>query len=203
MTETNMKSIIYISKRCPHCRRLLLLLQKKSEIKGSVQITCIDDEPYPKFITSVPSMVSNGELWNSDELFAALEGRINNPKEKNHQQMSQQMSQQMPQQMPQQMSQQMPQQMPQQSSDNEEMLDGYFNGLSHGSTLGFASIDDIPENVDNIYYENIDSSNNITNGADVQNDGFVRKNQKTQLFDNDYETMMKERSEIGTSSVRL
>ena len=54
-----------------------------------------------------------------------------------------------------------------------------------------------------LYYENIDSSNNITNGVDVQNDGFVRKNEKAQRFDNDYETMMKERSELGSSAVRL
>ena len=53
----NLKSIIYISKRCPHCRKLLLLLQSKPELKGSIQITCVDDEPFPKIIKSVPSMI--------------------------------------------------------------------------------------------------------------------------------------------------
>ena len=70
-----MKSIIYISKRCPYCRKLLLLLQNKPELKGSIQIVCIDDEPFPKIVKSVPTMVSNGEIWTADELFAALEGR--------------------------------------------------------------------------------------------------------------------------------
>ena len=78
MSSENLKSIIYISKRCPYCRKLLLLLQNKPELKGSIQITSIDDEPYPKIIKSVPSMISNGELWNADELFAALEGRPSN-----------------------------------------------------------------------------------------------------------------------------
>ena len=45
MSDENLKSIIYISKRCPYCRKLLLLLQNKPELKGSIQITSIDDEP--------------------------------------------------------------------------------------------------------------------------------------------------------------
>ena len=79
MNNEKLKSIIYISKRCPHCRKLLLLLQNKPELKGSIQITCVDDEPFPKIIKSVPTMISNGEIWNSDELFAALEGRVASP----------------------------------------------------------------------------------------------------------------------------
>ena len=75
MNNENLKSIIYISKRCPHCRRLLLLLQNKPELKGSIQVTCVDDEPFPKIIKSVPTMISNGEIWTSEELFAALEGK--------------------------------------------------------------------------------------------------------------------------------
>jgi len=93
MNDTNLKSIIYISKRCPYCRKLLLLLQNKPEIKGSIQITCIDDEPFPKIITSVPSMISDGELWNADELFAALEGRPNTSQQMNGQQQQQQQQQ--------------------------------------------------------------------------------------------------------------
>ena len=69
----NLKSIIYISKRCQYCRKLLLLLQNKPELKGSITITCVDDEPFPKIIKSVPSMISNGELWTADEIFSALE----------------------------------------------------------------------------------------------------------------------------------
>ena len=90
MNDQNLKSIIYISKRCPYCRKLLLLLQNKPELKGSIQITCIDDEPFPKIIKSVPSMISDGELWTADELFAALEGRPDTSKQMNGQQQMQQ-----------------------------------------------------------------------------------------------------------------
>ena len=66
MNSENLKSIIYISKRCPHCRKLLLLLQSKPDLIGSIQITCIDDEPFPKVIKSVPSMISIGEVLIAD-----------------------------------------------------------------------------------------------------------------------------------------
>ena len=93
MSDENLKSIIYISKRCPYCRKLLLLLQNKPELKGSIQITSIDDEPFPKIIKSVPSMISNGEVWTADELFAALEGRPNGSKQMDNQQQQQQYKQ--------------------------------------------------------------------------------------------------------------
>ena len=57
MNSENLKSIIYISKRCPHCRKLLLLLQSKPDLVGSIQVTCIDDEPFPNVIKSVPAMI--------------------------------------------------------------------------------------------------------------------------------------------------
>ena len=168
----NLKSIIYISKRCPHCRKLLLLLQSKPELKGSIQITCVDDEPFPKIIKSVPSMISNGEVWNADELFAALEGKGGNSMQPQQQQQQQQQ----------------PQQQPQQKDPDE--LDGYFNG---GGSLGFATIDDSPLS-DNSYFASIDDKDNP---IDVENDGYVKKNKKTQQFDSDYERMMAERGEIG------
>ena len=65
-----MKSIIYISKRCPYCRKLILLLQTRPELNGTIQVVSVDDEPFPKIITSVPTMVSNGDIWTSDEIFS-------------------------------------------------------------------------------------------------------------------------------------
>ena len=129
MNSENLKSIIYISKRCPHCRKLLLLLQSKPDLVGSIQITCIDDEPFPKIIKNVPSMISNGEVWNSDELFAALERGGGG-------------------------GQQQPQQ-PQQPPDTDE-LDGVFSGSLGGGSLGFASLDE--NNIGNgHYFATIDS----------------------------------------------
>ena len=81
------------------------------------------------------------------------------------------------------------------------MLDGYFSGGGlGGGSLGFASIDDTPTNVDNGYFANIDSTDNP---VDVQNDGYVQKNKKTEQFDSDYERMMAERGEVGQGGMRL
>ena len=224
MNDQNLKSIIYISKRCPYCRKLLLLLQNKPELKGSIQITCIDDEPFPKMITSVPSMISEGELWTADELFAALEGRPDTSKQMNGQgqqmQQQQQQMQQQQQQMQQQQGQQQGQmqqgqgqgqqqgQMPQQGqgqgqgvSDPDDMLDGYFGGGGlTGGSLGFASIDDTPLSVDTGSFASLDAEDN---SVDVQNDGYIQKNKKTEAFDSDYERMMSERGEVGAGGMRL
>jgi len=221
MNDQNLKSIIYISKRCPYCRKLLLLLQNKPELKGSIQITCIDDEPFPKIIKSVPSMISDGELWTADELFAALEGRPDTSKQMNGQQqmqqgqqgqqMQQQGQQQVQQQGQQQMQQQGQQQMQQQgeqqqqmqqgASDPDDMLDGYFGGGGlTGGSLGFASIDDTPLAVDTSHFASLDAEDN---SVDVQNDGYIQKNKKTEAFDSDYERMMSERGEVGAGGMRL
>ena len=224
MNDQNLKSIIYISKRCPYCRKLLLLLQNKPELKGSIQITCIDDEPFPKMITSVPSMISEGELWTADELFAALEGRPDTSKQMNGQgqqmQQQQQQMQQQQQQMQQQQGQQQGQmqqgqgqgqqqgQMPQQGqgqgqgvSDPDDMLDGDFGGGGlTGGSLGFASIDDTPLSVDTGSFASLDAEDN---SVDVQNDGYIQKNKKTEAFDSDYERMMSERGEVGAGGMRL
>ena len=184
MNNEKLKSIIYISKRCPHCRKLLLLLQNKPELKGSIQITCVDDEPFPKIIKSVPTMISNGEIWNSDELFAVLEGRTASPGQQQQQQ------QQQPQQ-PQQTQPQQPQQQPQGQIDE---LEGYFSGSGlGGSGLGFASIDDNIQ-IKQGSFASIDENDSP---IDVENDGYIKKNKKMNEFDNDYERMMSERGEIG------
>ena len=178
MNNEKLKSIIYISKRCPHCRKLLLLLQNKPELKGSIQITCVDDEPFPKIIKSVPTMISNGEIWNSDELFAALEGRVASPGQQPHQ--------------PQQPQQPQQSQQPQQGQVDE--LEGYFSGGGlGGSGLGFASIDDNIQ-VKQGSFASIDENDSP---IDVENDGYIKKNKKMNEFDNDYERMMSERGEIG------
>ena len=171
MNKENLKSIIYISKRCPHCRKLLLLLQSKPDLIGSIQITCIDDEPFPKVIKSVPSMISNGEVWNADELFAALEGK------------GEQQGQQ-----------------GQQGQATDE-LDGFFSnsGALGGGSLGFATLDDSGP-VNSSYFATIDAKDNP---IDVENDGYIKKNKKTERFDSDYEKMMAERGEVGQGGMRM
>jgi len=202
--KENMKSIIYISKRCPYCRKLLLLLQNKPELKGSIQIVSIDDEPFPKIVKSVPTMISNGEIWTADELFAALEGRPDKKQMAPQQQPQQQQSyQEHIQHQQQQMQHGNSQQGPPSSNESDEMLDGYFGGSGlAGGSLGYASIDDVPNNIETSYFATLDVNDNM-NMVDIQNDGYVQKNKKSQQFDNDYERMMSERGEIGQGQMRV
>ena len=38
---------------------------------------------------------------------------------------------------------------------------------------------------------------------DLQNDGYVQKNKKTEQFDSEYERMMSQRGEIGQGNMRV
>ena len=69
MSET----IIYISKRCPHCRNLLMKIQQREDIKGTIRISSIDDEPFPNAIKNVPSMIAEGVIYEASEIFRMLE----------------------------------------------------------------------------------------------------------------------------------
>ena len=158
-------------------------------------------------------MISNGEIWTADELFAALEGR---PDKKQMSPQQQQQQQQPPQQQPpqqqqsyqdhiqhqqQQMQPGNSQQESSSSNESDEMLDGYFGGSGlAGGSLGYASIEDVPTNIETSYYASLDTNDNM---VDVQNDGYVQKSKKTQQFDNDYERMMSERGEIGQGQMRV
>ena len=61
--------VIYISKRCDHCIRLIKILYKKPELKGHYKIISIDDSPFPKTVKSVPCMISDGQIINATDLF--------------------------------------------------------------------------------------------------------------------------------------
>ena len=93
------------------------------------------------------------------------------------------------------------QQQQQGASDPDDMLDGYFGGGGlTGGSLGFASIDDTPLAVDTGHFASLDAEDN---SVDVQNDGYIQKNKKTEAFDSDYERMMSERGEVGAGGMRL
>ena len=64
---------LYISKRCPYCRKLLEILHGRNDLRGMITITCIDEQPFPKYVKTVPVMVVENELWNTDEIFAFLQ----------------------------------------------------------------------------------------------------------------------------------
>ena len=76
-----MKPTIYVSKRCGPCRKLLMMLQQRPHLKGHYQLVCIDDSPFPKAVKSVPSMIIDDTLVNSEKLFNYI---LNSDSEKNN-----------------------------------------------------------------------------------------------------------------------
>ena len=82
-----MKPIIYISKRCNPCRKLLMALQQRQHLKGHYQIVSIDDSPFPKTVKSVPCMIIEDQVINSKDLFEYILSSDNqNAPQQQHQQ---------------------------------------------------------------------------------------------------------------------
>lgn len=193
---------LYISKRCPYCRKLLEILHGRNDLRGMITITCIDEQPFPKYVKTVPVMVVENELWNTDEIFAFLQ---QTQQQQQGQQPQQQQQQQQGQQQPQQQQQPPPQgqqQPPPQGQQQKDQMkeDGELEGYcENGSCLAFSSLNE-GEILSDSPYSTIDGSDNAV--KDIKTDGHMGKNEKAQKFDSDYERMMESRKMIDTQAVR-
>ena len=167
-----MKPIIYISKRCIHCRKLLMALQQRPQLKGHYQIVSIDDSPFPKSVRSVPCMIIEDQVVNSKELFEYIlraDGQQSEPQQRQQQQQPQETG----------------------GSCSVDELNGM---CLNGSCLEFAPIEDNVNmnnfNIDNYSY--LDEPQQATPSMPKSEQG----SEKSQAFDNDYERMMSERGKI-------
>ena len=187
-------STVYISKKCPYCIKLLQMFQKIPEVKGTIKVVSIEDNPYPThIIKAVPTMISNGELWNADELFQVIEQKIRELDTQKQQNPERQLQEQMMERQPQQQRQQ-----EQKEENNDIMFDGY---VSNDSGLGYASLDGDENILSESMFERIDSTEN-KESMDHGNDGYLPRVKKAAQFDNDYERMMKERGDITPNRPR-
>lgn len=168
---------LYISKRCPHCRKLLIILKEHPELRGNFKITCIDNEPFPNVIKSVPSMIINNEILTSKEIFQNIQESLDQNKQQNVAQA----------------------QIPTPQENNENNPDDIMGICGDGFCSGFESLDSAPTNYDG-YFASIDHVDTSANNINVKDDGYVNNTRKTQQFDNDYERMMQERGEIGNGT---
>ena len=187
------KPTIYVSKRCEHCIELLKILRDREDIKGNISIVSIDDEPFPNYIKSVPSMVDGSNLFNAKEIFRMLMesqkggGNTNNTNNTNTNTVNVEKEQ----------------------SEGECSIDGY---CSNGSCLLFSSLEENDESSSNIsidsFYSTLADSNNNNNSSPGMNgkppngSDDYRKN-KLNHMDNEYERLMKERSEINPGASRI
>jgi hypothetical protein len=138
-----MKHKIYISKRCQHCRKLLVLLKQKGHLQGKFTIVSIDNEPFPNVIKSVPSMIVGEDVWESDRIFHELSNSETD-------QSGQQKSSDQPQ--------------GGQGNGDDEIMGYCENGIC------YTDINDKP--LDVFLYEDITNENHSIKPIDVSNDGY-------------------------------
>ena len=165
--------VIYISKRCDHCLRLIKMLHQRPHLRGHYKIVSIDDSPFPQSVKSVPCMIIDNQLVNATDLFNYILSSDN--KGDNNRQP--------------QLRQAQPQQSNQEQSCSVDELSGV---CANGSCLDFAPIND-NETIDNMNYSFLDEPSQPTMNHSSNND---HSSQKRKEFDNDYERMMAERGEL-------
>lgn len=162
--------VMYISKRCDHCLRLIKMLHQRPHLKGHYKIVSIDDSPFPQSVKSVPCMIIDDQLINATDLFNYI---LSSDNKSNNQQPRKEQ----------------PQQNNQEQSCSVDELSGV---CANGSCLDFAPIND-NDTIDNINYSFLDEPSQPSVNHSSNND---HGSQKRKQFDNDYEKMMAERGQM-------
>lgn len=68
--------IIYISRACPHCKKLLIGLHRYEFLKNQFQIIDIQTQQYPDYIESVPTLVANQQMIKNDDVFRYMNNLV-------------------------------------------------------------------------------------------------------------------------------
>ena len=64
---------IYISKKCPHCKKILMMFYNNKHLIQYFNIIDIEGISVPSYIQSVPTLTYNGELYYDDRLYGLIE----------------------------------------------------------------------------------------------------------------------------------
>ena len=64
---------IYISKKCPHCKSLLIIFYNNKYLIQYFNIIDVESNQIPNFITSVPTLVYNEELYFDDRMYNLID----------------------------------------------------------------------------------------------------------------------------------
>ena len=68
--------IIYISRSCPHCKKLLIGLHRYEFLKNQFQIIDIQTQQYPDYIETVPTLVANQQMVKNDDVFGYMNNLV-------------------------------------------------------------------------------------------------------------------------------
>ena len=179
-----MAAEIYISKRCEYCMKLLIELKGRPDLKGSIKIISIDDEPFPNIIKTVPTMISDGQLFTAKQIFDMLEEskevqHANNQRMESHGQQGQGQGQ----------GHGQGQQNKGQEQGSSDELSGY---CDNGMCLGFSPLEG--GGMDSGNFATIDDKEGEF--LNVKNDGYSNQSKKSADFDSDYEKLLSERGNM-------
>ena len=93
--------VIYVSRNCPHSKKLLIGIHKYDFLRSQFQIVDVGTQQYPDYIKSVPTLVNGQNMIKGDDVFGFMNHMVEqifnqNPalKEKYHPQQRQQPQQQ-------------------------------------------------------------------------------------------------------------
>ena len=189
---------IYISKKCSHCKKILMLFYNNKHLIQYFNIIDIEGISVPSYIQSVPTLTYNGELYYDDRLYGLIES-VNQHHMNNSGQLQQPMQQQPMQQQP--MQQQPSKQQPmQQQPMQQQPMQQQPQQKKEEEIVGICSGEDC-------LYENINENegeNNLMQQYCFLDEGYKEQSQKQKTtnekegkFDNNaYEAMMKSRGSM-------
>ena len=64
--------VIYVSRNCPHCRKLLVGVHKYEFLRSQFQIVDVGTQQYPNYIQSVPVLVIDQNMIRGDDVFGYM-----------------------------------------------------------------------------------------------------------------------------------
>jgi glutaredoxin len=68
--------IIYISRSCPHCKKLLLGIHRYEFLKPQFQIIDVQTQQFPDYIETVPTLVANQQMIKNDDVFGYMNNLV-------------------------------------------------------------------------------------------------------------------------------
>lgn len=71
-----MSRTLYISKSCPHCKKLLIGIHKYEFLRPMFIFVDVGSQPYPDYVKSVPTLVIDQNMIKADDVFGYLNNMV-------------------------------------------------------------------------------------------------------------------------------
>ena len=195
--------IIYVSRNCPHCKKLLIGIHKYDFLRPQFKIIDVGSQQYPDYIQSVPTMIIDQSMIKGDDVFGYMNHMVEqifqqNPelKDKYHPQQGQQGQQ----------GQQQHQSQQNQQAEKPGKGPNYdpVDDLVGWCPDGGCAFSPISESNDDCSKKNVDLTDNMFAMISEENDQLAPAPQKTGLGqDNDQFQKSAKQQEMDSSYERL